>query len=433
MAKTTPKVRERIYRRHLSGETYQEIADDLGVSYECIRYWCRKLRKGESSVSQYWGRPQGLLSTFAPQIAEKILELRRAHPKWGPKSIRHELGKAKELEGLRLPSRPQIGAYLHHRPEFRRKPKISSGKRQKPRKATRVHQRWQIDFKLGVPLENGRQVNLHTIRDEFGAVCVDARVTDSGEVGRKALRVTENELRETLRHGFTRWGVLPEEIQTDNEPLFTNQYSFPSTFTMWLVGLGIRHRLIRAGNPTDNAEVERSHQTIMNYSVTGNQDLDITSLQARLDEDVYVLAHEMPSDAKGCNGRPPIEAFPELLSDSPPFPPGGELAFFQMERVYAYLATFTWSRKVGKTGQIALGGQHQYYSVGRPYAGETVSIRFDPEDCQLVFFQDENAEQEIRRRPLRPTISPTGLTGLDAGAMASAPVQMPLPFPVFYG
>jgi len=430
MAKTTSEERQSIYQRHLSRETYQEIADNLGVSYECIRYWCRKLRKGEASESQYSGRPRGLLSTFDSKIAAKILELRTAHPKWGAKSILHALGKEKALEGLPLPSRAQIGNYLHQWPEFRRKPKISSGKKQQPRKAKRVHQRWQIDFKLGIPLANGRQVNLHTTRDEFGSVCIDARVTDSGKAGQKALRVTGTELRETLRRGFARWGTLPGEVQTDNEALFTNQYGFPSTFTLWLVGLGIRHRLIRAGNPTDNAEVERCHQTIMNYSVTGNQDLDIAPLQARLDEDVHTLAHEMSSDAKGCNGRPPIEAFPELLSNSSPFPSGGELAFFQMERVYIYLATFTWSRKVGKTGQIALGGQHQYYSVGRPYAGETVTIRFDPEDRQLVFYHDEEAEYEIRRRPLRPNISPTGLTGLDADSSLSIPVQMPLPYPV---
>lgn len=430
MAKTNSKERQAIYQRHLSGETYQEIADDLGVSYECIRYWCRKLRKGEASESNYSGRPHGLMSTFESQISAKILELRTAHPKWGPKSILHALGKEKAFEGLSLPSRSQIGKYLHQWSEFRRKPKISSDKKRRPRKAKRVHQRWQIDFKLGIPLANGRQVNLHTTRDEFGSVCIDAGVTDSGKAGQKALRVTETELRETLRRGFTRWGTLPEEVQTDNEVLFTNQYGFPSTFTLWLAGLGIKHRCIRAGNPTDNAHVERCHQTIMNYSVVGNQDLDIVPLQARLDEDVYTLAHEIPSDAKGCNGRPPVEAFPELLSDSPPFPSDGELAFFQMERVYTYLATFTWSRKVSKSGQIALGGQHQYYSVGRPYSGETVTIRLDPNDGQLVFFLDEEMTQEIRRRPLRTNISPAGLTGLDVNSSDSIPVQMPLPFPV---
>lgn len=430
MAKTTSKERQEIYQRHLSGETYQEIANELDVSYECIRYWCRKLRKGEASESNYSGRPRGLLSTFDPQISAKILELRNAHPKWGPKSILQALGKEDSLAGLNLPSRPQIGKYLNQWPEFRRKPKISSNKKEQPRKAKRAHQRWQIDFKLGIPIANGRQVNLHTTHNQFGSVCIDAGVTDSGEAGQKALRVTGTKLRETLRRGFARWGTLPEEVQTDNEPLFTNQYGFPSTFTLWLVGLGIKHRCIRAGNPTDNAEVERCHQTIMNYSVIGNQDLDIDSLQARLDEDLYTLAHEMPSDATGCNGRPPIEAFPELLSDSPPFPPDGELAFFQMERVYTYLAKFSWSRKVGKTGQIALGGQHQYYSVGRPYAGETVLIRFDPHDEQLVFFHDEEATQAIQRRPLRPNISPAALTGLHADSSDSVPVQMPLPFPV---
>ena len=429
MAKTTADQREAFYRRHIAGETYGEIASDVGVSVGCVRYWYRKLKQGGASQSQYPGRPRGLLKTFAPKIADAVLDLRQSHPRWGPKSIRHQLDKVESLAGLSLPSQTQIGRYLHQWPEFRRQHKRKGTERLCPEAATRVHERWQIDFKLGIALQNGRQVNLHTIRDEVGAVCIDARVTDAGAVGQKARRVTDRELKETLRRGFARWGILPEEVQTDNEVVFVTGYGFPTAFTLWLVGLGIHHRQIRAGHPTDNAVVERCHQTIMNYGVIGNEHLDIQGLQAHLDACVVVLAHEMPSQAKGCQGKPPVDAHPALMRRPLPFLPQGELALFQSGRVHAYLANFTWTRKVGKTGQICIGGQHQYYNVGRAYAAQTVLVRFDPQDQHLVFYLDVQPDQEIRRQPLR-NISVADITGLDPDSSIPVPIQMPLPFPV---
>ncbi len=53
------------------------------------------------------------------------------------------------------------------------------------------------------------------------------------------------------------------------------------------------------------------------------------------------------------------------------------LALFDLERVDIHLATFTWERKVGKTGQITIGGHHQRYSVGRAYARQQILVRFD--------------------------------------------------------
>jgi hypothetical protein len=55
-----------------------------------------------------------------------------------------------------------------------------------------------------------------------------------------------------------------------------------------------------------------------------------------------------------------------------------------------YLATFTWKRKVGKNGQICLGGHHRYYLFGRAHARKEILIRFDPLDRCFVFFDPES-------------------------------------------
>ena len=61
----------------------------------------------------------------------------------------------------------------------------------------------------------------------------------------------------------------------------------------------------------------------------------------------------------------PIQAHPELLQPGRPFQPEHELALFDLNKVDTFLASFTWQRKVGKTGQITIGGPHKRYSVGR--------------------------------------------------------------------
>lgn len=431
--RTTPCQRRRFYERHLRGETYQQIAASTGVSQACVRYWCRRQRDGGDCRTIYRREPAGLLSRFHPLVRYCILRLRLKHPRWGPNRIREKLKKRRSLRGLPLPSEASIGRYLHQWPRFRRRPK-EKPRRKRPQEPTQVHQRWQIDFKMGIALQNGTLVNLHTVRDPVGEACIGASVFPSGEVGQKAHKPTLEQVRGVLRTCFARWGTLPDEVQTDGEPALIGrpQDPFPSSFTLWLVGLGIDHLVIRPGKPTDNAEVERCHRTVNDYAIVGNEGADVTHLQHILDEAVDELAFQLPSRAKGCAGAPPVMAHPELLQPRRPFQPEHELALFDLQRVDAYLATFTWQRKVGKTGQITLGGRHQYYSVGRAYARRQVLVRFDPSDRHFVFFDADDPEAEIGRRPPRD-LDVTDLTGLATWPAGLGPQQLPLPLPVLEG
>jgi len=434
MAKqTTPRQRREFYVRHRVGETYQEIADSEGVSWGCIRYWCRRQRDGANCQSRYHRASKGILSQSDAKVRYCILRLRLEHPRWGPNRIRARLKKRSSLRGLRLPSESSIGRYLHQWPRFRRRRKQAT-RRQRPQQPTKVHQRWQIDFKMGIALNNGSQVNLHTVRDPVGEACIGAFVFPAGKIGKKASKVTLERVRSVLRACFARWHTLPEEIQTDGEPVLIGQPqdSFPTKFTLWLRGLGIEHLVIRPGKPTDNAEVERCNRTINDYAIVGNEDADLARLQNILDEAVYELTHELSSRAEGCGGQPPIVAHPELLQPPRLFRPELELALFDLNRVDAYLATFTWERKVGKTGQITIGGRHQRYSVGRRYAHHQVLVRFDPDDHYFVFYDIDEPEEEIGRRPARG-LDVADLTGLAVWPAGLGPQQLPLPLLVLEG
>jgi hypothetical protein len=289
-----------------------------------------------------------------------------------------------------------------------------------------VHQRWQLDFKLGIALKNGGQLNLHTVRDPVGEACIGAVIFVAGQVGQAPSKVTAAEARFTLRRCFAQWQTLPAEVQTDGETTLAahRQGDFPTVFTLWLAGLGITHHVIRPGRPTDNAEVERCHRTINDYALVGNEKVDGHRLQALLDEALDELNFELPSRAEGCAGKPPITAHPDLLQPCLPFQPEWELARFDLKRVDAYLATWQWTRTPNSVGQVSLGGQR--YMVSQQYAGRLVWIRFDPADRHFVFFDLKDQAQEIRRRPAKG-LELADLTGLHVCPLDLGPQQLPLP------
>ena len=433
MAKrTTPEQRQSFYVRHIRGETYRAIAESESVSLECVRYWCRRQRDGGSYHSTYRRQPSGLLSHFDSKVRYCVLRLRVKHPRWGPNRILAKLQKRRTLKGLPLPSEASIGRYLHQWEHFRRHSKVQKV-RERPRQPTEVYDLWQMDFKVDITLQDSTHLHLHTVCDPVGEVCIGARVFAVQKVQTRTKRVDFRSVRAMLRRCFDQWGALPAAIQTDGESTLVSHVEdpFPSDFDLWLAGLGIQHFVTRSGKPTDNAEVERFHRTFNDYAIIGNEKLSVDELQAILDEAVIDHAFELSSRAEGCAGRPPLEAHPELLEPPQPYRAEHELAIFDLKRVDAFLSSFTWTRKVGKTGQICIGGQHKYYSVGRAYARQHVLVRFDPSDRHFVFYlptSDEyDAPQEIGRRPAR-YLELEDITGLATWPADLLPQQLPLPF-----
>lgn len=396
MAKRTSEERRvEFYRRSLRGETYAAIAQDCEVSLECVRYWCQKQKKGQGIKSQWHHPKHGLLSQFHASVIEHITDLRKQHPRWGPISLRMHLDEELKLKGKRLPSPASIGRFLHADPANRR------NKRKPPElpevTLTHTHQRWEMDFKVKIHLKSGETVQLHTVTDPFSGAQIGANLYLSAS---GASRVPLVDVQATLRACFTEWGTLPEEIQTDGESiLVATAGELPTPFTLWLAGLGVGHRRISPGRPTQNGSVERGHRTLNDYCLYGQLHRSLPDLQTYLNQCRIELNGRYPSRAKGCGGQPPLSAHPELLHPLRAYHPAYEQILFDLSKADALLATCQIERKVGKTGQISLGGNHEYYLVGRAFARQLVQIRFDPATRNFVASlpgEDGNL-QEIKR------------------------------------
>jgi transposase len=394
--KTSVQQRQRFYELHQQGKTYAEIAEQAGVSLMCVRYWCRRHKKSQGHAISHPRKKQGLLVRFDALVRYALLRLKLEHPGCGPNRLRSKMKKRPSLLGRKLPGEAEIGRYLHQWKRFWRKPskKPSAGRAEQP---VRVHQRWQMDFKVQIHLLDGSWVSLFTVRDPLGEAVMGAFLYVTG----KRSRVRWVDARAVLRRCFQLWGTLPEEVQTDGESTLVSAHKndFPSLFTLWLVGLGIRHLVIT--KVTQNAEVERCHRTIYEYGLLGNEDQSPEQLQHTLDQASYELNYELPSQAEGCAGQPPILAHPELLAKPRPYNPAEEHRLFDLKRVDQYLQQFVWVHRVSENGQVAIGPYHARYSVSRAYAKQDVEVRFDPADRHFVFSPVGQADVIIRRCPAK--------------------------------
>lgn len=474
--KTTLSLRYRFLLMHQEGLSYPTIAERCNVSRWCVRYWCRRLRKEIEEGASAGGRgvegegagvrsvlgvglPDGgkPQSNRAPQMLVRfdaatgplILQLHSQHPGWGPHRIQAELATLPLFARRSPPSPSTIQRFLARqnpapRPKAAKPPPVP-----KPPQPLLPFDCWQVDMKVEIPLDDGTLATLVTVRDVAGAVCVAADVVNvgthrPGQAGR-GKRLTQVQLLTVLRQGFLRYGVLPRAIQTDGEALFIGhpERLFPSPFLLWCLGMGITHRQIQPGRPTQNGAVERAHQTLMREAILGNTHLSLPALCHTLQRALDRLASTLPSRASGCHGLPPHQAHPELLQ--PELLPGlsaydqvHELERFDLERVDAHLAQFVWRRVVNVQGQVNLGVRETRYLVGKAWAGQTLLARFDPADRTHVFHLDPtpgyalsdprcSLGAEIVRRPVR-RLSKEDLCGFALMPVASLPtLQYALP------
>lgn len=426
--------KERIYWGKQAGRTLVEMATELGYSLECVRKWWRMGRdRGlEGLRAPQRGRGStGMLSQFDPRISEKALDHKRRHRRWGANRVLVELKNDPDLTGLKLPGRSRLSAFFKERcPECvaTRKPREVQPPR--PPDATGVHEVWQLDSQEGILLQNEKIATVCNIRDPIGAAMIASQAF-SVKTEKHWRKLQWTEVRDVLRSGFTEWQTLPDCVQSDNELGLAGGPNdpFPGKLTLWLRGLGVKHRFIRPGCPTDQPHIERNHRTLDDFALDDEALRDLEHLQQAFDRERHVHNQFFPSQASDCAGRPPLEAHPELLTPRRYYQPELELALFDLQRVYDYLATFTFERKVSLSAQVSLG--RRMYSLGKKLIREqkqkveTVLARFDARQREWVFLTMDG-EELVRRKPKALDIH--SLTGLDpSAALVAQPVQLTFP------
>ena len=375
-APLTEAEKQYVYQRKQGGASLKQIAGELDCSWETARKWWRYLRDGQRPQAR--GRPStGILSTYAQSVRETAVAIKHAHPHWGPANVGLELKRRLGLEADELPSRARLSALFKAEcPEAVQPRRRQLYPERCPSSVMHPHQRWQVDGKEKVLVSDEGVATILEIREPVAALMIASHAIEvTTEKGWRKLSLLE--VQYILRLAFEEWG-LPLEIQTDREQVYVGapQGTFPSLFTLWLIGLGIEHVVSRARRPTDQAQVERNHRTMGDMAWKDQQFDQILQLQAVLDDCRHRHNRELPSHAADCMGQPPLVLRPWAAHSGRPYHPALESRIFDVRRVALYLAQHVWTRPVSHHGEVNIG--RQQYQVGCAHARETVSVRFIP-------------------------------------------------------
>jgi transposase InsO family protein len=284
----------------LSGAKVTDVADRYGVSRQSVHTWVRRYREGGlGALADRSHRVKAHPMQIPAAVETVICELRRAHPRWGPRTLLWELSQ----RGITpLPSRASIYRALVRNglidPMARRRRRADYVRWERPEPM----QLWQMDIMGGLRLADGGEAKLITGLDDHSRFCVVAAV-----VARPTGRAVCAAFAEAMRL----FGV-PQEVLTDNGKQFTGRFGGPKAGEVMFEricrenGITLRHTQPRT--PTTTGKIERFHQTVRRELLDGIE--SFASIEAAQQEvDAFVARYNTARPHQGLEMAFPADRF----------------------------------------------------------------------------------------------------------------------------
>lgn len=205
------------------------------------------------------------------------------------------------------------------------------------------------------------------------------------------MTVERRAVQAVLRIWFAQWG-LPTQLRVDNGYPWGGWSELPPDLALWLLGLGITIVWNRPRHSQGNAVVERAHGVCQRW-VEPATCPSAGALQTRLDWATTVQRERYPAIA----GHSRLAAFPALAAGGAPYDPAQEGQQWNERRVWAFLGTRVWRRRVDKVGRISLA--NRALGVGRSSAGQQVTVRLDMHDDAPVWVIRDGQGTLLRQHP----------------------------------
>ena len=345
------------------GATVTDVARRYGVARQTVHVWLRRYAAGGlAGLLDQSSRPATCPHQMPAPVEARIVELRRFHPGWGPRTIGHQLAR----EGVTpVPARSSIYRCLVRHglisPQARKRRRADYKRWER----SRAMELWQMDVVGGVCLSDGTQAKIISGIDDHSRFVICARV-----VAKATARPTCDALKLVLG----RYGA-PAQILTDNGKVFTGRFG-PGTGVVLFDRIcrehGIGHLLTAPRSPTTTGKIERWHKTLRREFLDGKVFADLADAQAQLDDWVALYNHDRPHQSLGM--ATPWERF-RLAAAEPveEAEEGGELeGVTGQPSVPAGPAA---TRTVTAHGLISFASAR--YHVGRWLAGQTVQVVCD--------------------------------------------------------
>jgi len=244
-------VAEQRYRAVLevgAGVPVTEVAERYGVSRQSVHTWLVRYRQeGIAGLEDRSHQVRNHPWRIPAEAEELICELRRGHPKWGPRRLVFETGRRGH----------QVTRSSVYRTLVRNgliEPKSGRRRRKDYRRWERgtAMELWQLDVTASAFLIGGTEVKIVTGVDDHSRFCVLAKAV---------MRATARPVCLAFTDAMRVYGV-PEEVLTDNGKVFTGRFHKPGIAVEVLFDKicrenGIAHRLTKIHSPTTTGKTSQ--------------------------------------------------------------------------------------------------------------------------------------------------------------------------------
>jgi len=231
-----------------------ELSQRYGITRETGYVWIRRYR--ESGIEGLIERSRSALrheNQTPAEIEQKVLELRQAHMRWGPRKLKRVLER--DEPGRVWPAASTIGTLLKREGLVvaRRKRRRTAPYTEPLAHADGPNRLWCADFKGWFRTGDGRRIDPLTITDAHSRYLLKCQAVEKTDTTR---------VQAIFEAAFREYG-LPQAIRTDNgAPFATSAIAGLSRLAVWWMKLGIVPERIEAGHPEQNGRHERMHRTL---------------------------------------------------------------------------------------------------------------------------------------------------------------------------
>jgi putative transposase len=377
--------------------TMTELAAQYEISRKTGYKWVAAYAAGGAAALQDGSRrPHQSPHAIAPELVDAILEVRRRHPRWGPKKLLAVA--ARRDPDAAWPARSTVAAWLTKRGLItpRRRVEHRPGATGWPLASpTRPNEVWTTDFKGEFRTGDGAYCYPLTLRDGFSRFVLRCDALHGP---------TTVATRRGFERAFAEYG-LPDRIRSDNGGPFAGAgLGGLSRLSVWWMRLGITVERIAPGHPEQNGSHEQFHSVLKAFTARPPA-ANCDAQQRRFRRFVREYNQERPHEA--LDDQPPASRYePSARSVPPRLPPLEYPGHMEV-------------RLVSTTGCVSWRGVQVFLAA--PLAGEYVAFEEVADGLWTVRFTDVAlARYDERHHTFQPIhLAVTG--GRSGSSAASAP------------
>jgi len=344
-------------------ESIKALCEKYEISEKTGHKWKNRfIEKGMLGLDDESKAPKSFPKQLSEDTLIRVISLRQAHPNWGPKKLAELYKRAypkDEAPSISSIHRVLDKAGMIKKRRVRKTTEKSAGRLRHLIAAEEPNDVWTADFK-GWWYSSKEKCLPLTVRDLYSKKVLDARLME---------KATADATKEEFRVLFMEFG-MPLAFRTDNGPPFASHNGLLglTTFSAWLIYLGIALNRTEPGKPTQNGSHERMHGDIRR-EIQGKIPGGIQANQAALD--LWVEEYNMVRPHEALAMKTPNEVY----EVSPRQYPGDD---FEWEYPFGFEV-----RKLNNRGCIRIK-KNRYY-ISEALRGMLVGVQQIEETEYLIW------------------------------------------------